>query len=59
MPLAEVVLDSALLGSGALSEGSGATEGTSKSAVLEADNADVAGATGGTRAGHTLGHLDL
>ena len=59
MPLAEVVLDSALLRGGALSEGSGATEGTSESAVLEADNADVASATGGTRAGHTLGHLDL
>ena len=59
VPLAEVVLDSALLRGGALGEGSGATEGTGESAVLEADNADVAGATGGTLAGHALGHLDL
>lgn len=57
--LAEVVLNSALLGGGGLCEGSGATERTSESGVLHADNADVLGATGGTLASHTLGHLDL
>ena len=57
--LAEVVLDGTLLGGGGLCEGSGATEGTSKSGVLHADDADVLGATGGTLASHTLGHLNL
>lgn len=56
--LGEVVLDGPLLGSGALGEGSGATEGTSQCAVLHADNADVAGATDGAGAGHASGHLD-
>lgn len=56
--LGEVVLNSPLLGSGALGEGSGATEGTSQCAVLHADNADVAGATNGAGAGHASGHLD-
>lgn len=56
--LGEVVLNSPLLGSGALGEGSGATEGTSQCAVLHADNADVAGATDGAGAGHASGHLD-
>jgi hypothetical protein len=59
VPLAEVVLDGALLGRGRLSEGSGSTEGTSKGSILHADNADVASTTGGARAGHTGRHLDL
>ena len=59
MALAEVVLDSALLGGGGLCEGSGATEGTGQSGVLHADNADVLGTTGGTLASHALRHLDL
>lgn len=57
--LAQVVLDSALLGGGGLCEGSGATEGTGQSGVLHADDADVLGAADGTLASHTLGHLDL
>ena len=57
--LAKVVLNSALLGGGGLCEGSGATEGTGESGVLQANNADVLGATGSTLASHTLGHLDL
>ena len=59
MALAEVVLDGALLGSGGLGEGRGAAEGARKSRVLQAHDADVAGAAGGARAGHALGHLDL
>lgn len=57
--LAEVVLDGTLLGSGGLCEGSRAAEGSSESSVLHANNADVLGATGGTLASHTLGHLNL
>jgi hypothetical protein len=57
--LAEVVLNSALLSGSALGEGCGATERTSEGRVLHADDADVAGTTGGTLAGHTSGHLDL
>ena len=57
--LAEVVLNSALLSDSALGEGCGATERTSEGRVLHADDADVAGTTGGTLAGHTSWHLDL
>lgn len=59
VPLAEVVLDGTLLSRSRLREGSGATEGTGKSRVLHADNADVRGATSRAGTGHTLGHLDL
>lgn len=55
--LAEVVLDSALLGNGALGEDSRATEGTCQSRVLHADDADVAGTANGAGAGHASGHL--
>jgi len=57
--LAEVVLDSSLLGTGGHGEGSGATEWASEGSVLEADDADVVRATSGTRAGHASWHLDL
>lgn len=56
--LGEVVLDGSLLGTRGLGEGSGAAERTGESGVLHADNADVAGATDGAGAGHTLRHLD-
>ena len=58
MPLPEVILNSALLSLVALGESSGATEGTSNSRVLDADDADVLNAGNSTRADHTLGHLD-
>lgn len=57
--LAEVELDGALPGRGGLGEGSGATEGAGKGRVLQADDADVCSAAGGTLASHALGHLDL
>jgi len=57
--LAEVVLDSALLGSTGLGEGSRATEWASESSILETDNADVVGATSRAGAGHASWHLDL
>jgi hypothetical protein len=59
MPLAEIVLNGTLLGSGRLREGGGATEGASKGSVLHAHNADIGGTSCGTSAGHALGHLDL
>ena len=57
--LAEVVLDSSLLGSRALGESGRATKGTRESLVLHADDADVAGTADLAGAGHALGHLDL
>jgi hypothetical protein len=52
------VLERPLAGTGALSEGSGATEGPGGSVVVDADDADVVGAADGALAGHALGHLD-
>jgi len=57
--LAEVVLDSSLLGACGHGECSGATEWASEGGVHETDNADVVGATGGAGAGHASWHLDL
>lgn len=56
--LGHVVLDGTLLGSSALSEGNGTTEGASQGGVLETGNADVLSSTDRSLAGHTGGHLD-
>jgi len=57
--LAEVVLDSSLLSTCGHGECSGATEWAGEGGVLETDDADVVGATGGAGAGHASWHLDL
>lgn len=57
--LAEVVLNSPLLRSGALGESRRATEGTRKGGVLDSDDANVAGTTNAAGAGHASRHLDL
>jgi len=56
--LAEVVLDSALLGGRGLCECDRATEGAGEGRVLELGNADVGGAADGAGASHAGGHLD-
>lgn len=57
--LSETVSDSTLAALLALSEGSTATEGTSKSLVTHTNNADVLNTGKLTIAGHAFGHLDL
>lgn len=56
--LAEVELDGALLGGGALGEDGGAAERAGQGGVVEANDADIVGAADGTLARHALGHLD-
>jgi len=58
VPLAEVVLNSALLGGSGLREGCRAAEGAGESGVLHAHDADVCRATGCALAGHTSRHGD-
>jgi hypothetical protein len=59
VPLAEVVLDRALLGRRRLGECGAATERSSKRAVLHAHNAHVCRATRSALARHAGGHLHL
>jgi len=57
--LAKAVLDRSLLAGSRLSESGRATEWSSKSRVLETNNADVVGTTSRSGAGHASWHLDL